>query len=348
MGAGGIGTGGTGMAGYGGGYNPEPGLCGNGAVEWLENCDDANADDGDGCSALCQVEPGYVCTRDWDTNETDCEAVSCGDGRQDYYPLPDGGWFWEACDDGNTSDADGCSATCSIEHGWVCNQPGTACHEPTCGDGVTDFWTSPAPDGTGGTSGTGGVPGTAGFGGGGSGDIYHYEACDDGNTQSGDGCDASCERESGWLCDVPGTPCREPRCGDGYIDFIPGQGSGGSQGYAGFGGGGPGGTYEGCDDANTAPGDGCDASCQTESGWACWYVGENACHPIVCGDGLTDYPEETCDDANDAAGDGCYECNREGGGWGGTSGTGGWSVGGFGGFGGWTSGGPGYGGSGGY
>lgn len=29
----------------------------------------------------------------------------------------------ESCDDGNTSDADGCSATCQIENGWTCTAP---------------------------------------------------------------------------------------------------------------------------------------------------------------------------------------------------------------------------------
>ena len=40
--------------------HPIPGscvLCGNGLVEVGESCDDGNANDGDGCSATCQLEP---------------------------------------------------------------------------------------------------------------------------------------------------------------------------------------------------------------------------------------------------------------------------------------------------
>lgn len=53
------------------------------------------------------------------------------------------------------------------------------------------------------------------------------EQCDDGNTVSGDGCSATCQRE--------------PRCGDGVVD-----------------------AGEQCDDGNTVSGDGCSASCQLE------------------------------------------------------------------------------------
>ena len=33
------------------------------------------------------------------------------------------------------------------------------------------------------------------------------EACDDGNTASGDGCSSSCQRETGWSCPAPGVAC---------------------------------------------------------------------------------------------------------------------------------------------
>ncbi len=58
------------------------------------------------------------------------------------------------------------------------------------------------------------------------------EACDDGNTAGGDGCDATCQVEV--------TP--EPCCGDGHLD-----------------------AGEDCDDGNTLPNDGCDGSCKIES-----------------------------------------------------------------------------------
>jgi cysteine-rich repeat protein len=39
----------------------------------------------------------------------------------------------ETCDDNNTIAADGCSLTCTIEQGYTCLVPGTAC-QTICGD----------------------------------------------------------------------------------------------------------------------------------------------------------------------------------------------------------------------
>ena len=96
---------------------------------------------------------------------------------------------YEECDDGNTEDGDGCSATCKIAAGWVCPAPGEPC-EPfsvaACGNGVLD---------------TG-------------------EECDDGNAVGGDGCGVTCEIEPGWVCEpeTPGEPCVfVPVCGDGVV-----------------------------------------------------------------------------------------------------------------------------------
>jgi cysteine-rich repeat protein len=38
-------------------------VCGNGIIEQLEQCDDHNTKNGDGCSSTCLVEAGYTCTR---------------------------------------------------------------------------------------------------------------------------------------------------------------------------------------------------------------------------------------------------------------------------------------------
>jgi cysteine-rich repeat protein len=63
-------------------------VCGNGgAPEPGEQCDDGNAESGDGCSATCQIE---ICG----------DAIVSGP---------------EACDDGNTADGDGCDAACLLE-----------------------------------------------------------------------------------------------------------------------------------------------------------------------------------------------------------------------------------------
>lgn len=41
----------------------------------------------------------------------------------------------------------------------------------------------------------------------GNGDIEEPEACDDGNTASGDGCSSTCQIEEGWHCDHPQVAC---------------------------------------------------------------------------------------------------------------------------------------------
>ena len=76
-------------------------------------------------------------------------ALVCGDGMV----SPE-----EECDDGNTRPADGCSDTCLVENGWVCEIPGAPCRQITCGDGL----------------------------------VEGEEECDDGNVEDGDGCSSAC------------------------------------------------------------------------------------------------------------------------------------------------------------
>ena len=59
---------------------------------------------------------------------------------------------------------------------------------------------------------------------------------------------------------------------------------------------------ERCDDGNTAPDDGCSATCEVERGSVC--RGDRSTCAVTCGDGVR-APAETCDDGNTAAGDGC-------------------------------------------
>lgn len=110
------------------------------------------------------------------------------------------------------------------------------------------------------------------------------EECDDGNVAPGDGCDASCRREPGFACPVPGAPCAPAQtCGDGLV-----QGA------------------EQCDDGNAAGSDGCSAACKVENGWVCPFPGA-ACFAAKCGDGLVAGDEE-CDDgvaSVDGGKDGC-------------------------------------------
>jgi cysteine-rich repeat protein len=60
---------------------------------------------------------------------------------------------------------------------------------------------------------------------------------------------------------------------------------------------------EGCDDGNTASGDGCSATCAIETGFECMGGEPSACVP-TCGDSLR-RGSEGCDDGNTTGGDGC-------------------------------------------
>ena len=119
----------------------EPG-CGNGVLEPNEGCDDGNLVPGDCCDAACAPEAdGNICDDgDACTNGDVCAAgecagaLPCGDGVAD--PTCN-----EECDDGNTTPADGCSATCR----WDSFIGGTSSKECI----VTVAFVDPARDGTG-------------------------------------------------------------------------------------------------------------------------------------------------------------------------------------------------------
>lgn len=111
----------------------------------------------------------------------------------------------------------------------------------------------------------------------GDGVINASEACDDGNTEAGDGCSASCQVEAGWTCEASGTPCTAI-CGDGVVVDT-----------------------EECDDGNAVEGDGCSA-CRVDDGYKC-PVG-SPCVPTTCGDNVAE-GTESCDDGNNDLGDGC-------------------------------------------
>jgi len=137
--------------------------CGNSTVNKGEQCDDGNLRNYDGCTTGCAVLTGWACT-----GSTSLCHQTCGNGAIDKA-------FGENCDDGENNDGDGCSRVCIVEKGFVCTGEPSKCHCAKtakecglvrCGDGVPD-------------------PG---------------EECDDGNTKKGDGCDASCAAEQGYVC----------------------------------------------------------------------------------------------------------------------------------------------------
>ena len=177
-------------------------------------------------------------------NPTDAGTINvknCGNG------VLDPG---EQCDDGippaqkvgpNAVPDDGCNAFCQTEADYLCPTPGQPCvSQRKCGNGV----------------------------------LTVDEACDDGNTVSGDGCSADCQTiEPGWQCPAPGRPCT-PICGDGKVEL-----------------GKP------CDDGNTANGDGCSSTCQIEPGWSCT-GSPSVCTKAVCGNGVLE-TGEACDCGTD-------------------------------------------------
>ena len=184
--------------------------CGDGYFEPTEQCDDGNLTPGDGCSAACLLELGWLCT-DMHVQPTTCETV-CGDGWiRDAEQCDDGDtepgdgcddqcqivdpWTCsgepsvcltvcgdgvigneEECDDGDLDPDDGCSPECVVEEGWGCEGEPSVC-EPPCGDGT----------------------------------IGSSEECDDGDKDDGDGCSSECKIETGgWSCEGEPSVCFKP------------------------------------------------------------------------------------------------------------------------------------------
>jgi cysteine-rich repeat protein len=105
-------------------------LCGDCVITGSENCDDANAMSGDGCSSTCLTEPGASCP----AAGQPCAKSECGNG------MPEVG---ETCDKGAENglfygDATGCSKTCTSEP--TCRDAAgvTQACSTFCGDGNID------------------------------------------------------------------------------------------------------------------------------------------------------------------------------------------------------------------
>ena len=94
----------------------------------------------------------------------ECFKSLCGDGIKGDD---------EECDDGNTTDGDGCTSECKVEEGYECRGAPSTCYSENCGDGV----------------------------------VVGQEGCDDGNTTDGDGCSAACQTEMGYACTQEPSVC---------------------------------------------------------------------------------------------------------------------------------------------
>jgi cysteine-rich repeat protein len=98
-------------------------VCGDGIVDFVEDCDDGNAVQGDGCDTNCTVSAcgngiqsaGELCddgnVAGGDGCRSDCTVEACSDG------IVDPG---EECDDGNLAPGDCCDSACQDENGMVC------------------------------------------------------------------------------------------------------------------------------------------------------------------------------------------------------------------------------------
>ncbi len=196
-------------------------------------------------------------------------VFACSSGSNPSLVGDAGGGGGASIGTGGTS-SNGRSGTASINLGGTnVGDPGMTCDGPCGGDAEVE----PAVCGDGKTN-------------------QADEECDDGNTQSGDGCTANCRQvEANFACPTPGAACVSTvKCGDGKIS-------------AGV---------ETCDDGNVKPDDGCDATCKIETGWDCEVAGELcAAH---CGDGII-VGDEECEFYNGAtpkAGAGCgIDCRIE-------------------------------------
>lgn len=146
-----------------------------------------------------------------------CEPIVCGDGIVATE---------EACDDGNTDSADGCSSTCTIEEGFACDDAAPSdCNLIACGDGR----------------------------------IQGAEACDDGDTDDGDGCSMGCTIEADYLCTGAPSMC-VLACGNGNVESARG---------------------EQCDDGDRDSGDGCSSTCTFEEGFRCTGTTPSTCLPLA-------------------------------------------------------------------
>ncbi len=275
--------------------------CGDGHIGGEEgcdgevNCENYNVEDpssplpGVGCNLLCG------------NNERDTVLGLDEEGVEDENNI----LYTEACDDGDRDDEDGCSASCTIETGFTCDDAG--CFS-TLGDGI--LASNEGCDDGNLIDGDGCSAAGTNECGDGTRDITspYTEACDDGNDVDEDGCSASCSIESGWNCPVnvaspTATSVCASTCGDSIVAV---------------------GMQETCDDGNTVSGDGCSSTCVSEL----LFCGDGACRidqnedwntcpadcsrpQAGCGDGGIQAGEQ-CDDGNNVGGDGCAAvCTNE-------------------------------------
>ncbi|MFH2008680.1 MAG: DUF4215 domain-containing protein [bacterium] len=190
--------------------------CGDGQVTGVEQCDGTNLD-GEDCVSLGFDSGTLDCAGNCTFDTTACADFFCGDGL---LTAP------EDCDGTNLGGQDCLGLgfdSGTLDCAGDCTFDTTGCADFFCGDGLLT-----APEGCDGTNLGGESCFSLGLGTGalscdasclldttacvpmptdcGNGYVAAAEECDDGNTVSGDGCDASCNTEPGYYCyDDPST-----------------------------------------------------------------------------------------------------------------------------------------------
>ncbi|MBU1705813.1 DUF4215 domain-containing protein, partial [Patescibacteria group bacterium] len=213
--------------------------CGNNDLQTGEECDDGNVLDGDGCSARCLREGAAAA------------GYTCGN-RDIAFRSASQGVIGEECDDGNTRNGDGCSSQC-LHEGSI---PQTAVYA-TCGNNL----------------------------------VESGEDCDDGNLINRDGCSDRCLAEGTQACvyqcnNVVKNCTSDVQCDDGDpatadscdLKNAPCCGNGGAPE-----------TGESCDDGNVLSGDGCSNQCLREGSSV------NFTPASICGDNVLVRPSEACE-----------------------------------------------------
>ncbi|HEX4335747.1 MAG TPA: DUF4215 domain-containing protein [Polyangiaceae bacterium] len=276
--------------------------CGNGKLDGTEECDDGNTVKGDGCEPDCTFScvpgvtgrdcqstnvcidsgtcngathvctpllpkaPGTTCNTSKNCVQGNCIAPVCGDG------IKAAG---EACDDGNASNTDACTGTCTPVCGSAGDCSGRAavpCRTAACPAGACTTSADASKNGQAcTTSGGTGVchDGACTDGTCGDGLSDQGEQCDDNNKTDGDGCDSDCM----YTCQAD-TDCDDKNACNGVEKCLTVPAG------------------KKCGIATPALADG--ASCAT--GKLC---SSSICRASFCGDGYTDKAAgETCDPPN--------------------------------------------------
>ncbi len=177
-----------------------PPVCGNGIKETGETCDDANVNNGDGCSSICRVEDGWRCSG---------QPSKCIISR--IFSSTKDNKIAKQCDDGIDNDNDGAidmaDFSCSDVSDNDETNPKSQCQNgiDDDGNGLTDYPQDNGCDSKQDNFEFGGS--TAGFCG--NGFVEEGETCDDFNVNNGDGCSSSCFVEAGWTCSGEPSACAQ-------------------------------------------------------------------------------------------------------------------------------------------